>query len=167
MNLVGEVKAFAGPNIPPDWLPCDGRILNIADWTALYNAIGINFNGSTAADGFTTFALPDLRGNQIDGAGIFGFNLGQRGGSANTTLTVGNLPPHTHAIAIPVTSGSPTSTDPLGNILAETATNFYAPGGTGTGQYQGFASGPGDGVTTPFLNYSPFVALNYIIATQP
>ncbi|HEX7828021.1 MAG TPA: phage tail protein [Thermoanaerobaculia bacterium] len=55
---ISEIRLFGQEQLPPHWLPCDGRLLNIRDAQALYACIGNMYGG----DGTTTFALPDLRG---------------------------------------------------------------------------------------------------------
>jgi microcystin-dependent protein len=60
---LGEIRAFAG-DLPPGWLPCDGRLLSIDQNPATYAVIGTAYGGN----GTTTFALPDLRGRVLAGA---------------------------------------------------------------------------------------------------
>ena len=60
---LGEIRAFAG-DLPPGWLPCDGRLLSIDQNPATYTVIGTTYGGN----GTTTFALPDLRGRVLAGA---------------------------------------------------------------------------------------------------
>jgi microcystin-dependent protein len=62
-SVLGEVVAFAGPSIPPGWLPADGREMTIADNQLLFDLIGTSFGG----DGKISFALPDLRTNMVEG----------------------------------------------------------------------------------------------------
>lgn len=82
---------------PMNWEPegfavCDGRLLKIASYQALYSLIGKQFGG----DGITTFALPDLRGRVPVGFNQGTTVIGQTGGSATNTLSTDNLPSHTH-----------------------------------------------------------------------
>src|SRR5262249_38102056 len=67
-DMLGQVMPFAGNFVPTDYLPADGRLLQIADPhnTALFSLIGTTYGG----DGMTTFALPDLRGRTIIGASM-------------------------------------------------------------------------------------------------
>jgi hypothetical protein len=60
--LLGEIQMFADEFNPAGWVACDGRLLDISHYTALFEAIGTTYGG----DGRTTFALPDLRGNGTD-----------------------------------------------------------------------------------------------------
>lgn len=56
-GFLGEIRIIAADAIPDNWLPCDGRIINIRDNTALFSLLGTMYGG----DGTNTFALPDLR----------------------------------------------------------------------------------------------------------
>ncbi len=87
LNSLGVVSAFTGNFAPGDELFCDGQLLQISQFSALFNLIGTTYGG----DGVTTFALPDLRGRDIVGAGS-GFTLGEQVGAANVTLTNANSP---------------------------------------------------------------------------
>ncbi|WP_336636400.1 phage tail protein [Lysinibacillus fusiformis] len=91
--FLGEVRLFSFDKIPQNWLPCDGRLLQIRQHTALYSLIGTCYGG----DGKTTFALPDLQGrvplhknDQI--------TYGSIGGEATHTLTINEMPTHTHEV---------------------------------------------------------------------
>ena len=87
LNSLGVVSAFAGNFAPGDELFCDGQLLQISQFSALFQLIGTTYGG----DGATTFALPDLQGRDIVGAGD-GFTLGEQVGAANVTLTNANSP---------------------------------------------------------------------------
>jgi microcystin-dependent protein len=87
LNSLGVVSAFAGNFAPGDELFCDGQLLQISQFSALFQLIGTTYGG----DGATTFALPDLQGRDIVGAGP-GFTLGEQVGAANGTLTNANSP---------------------------------------------------------------------------
>jgi microcystin-dependent protein len=87
LNSLGVVSAFAGNFAPGGELFCDGQLLQISQYTALFGLIGTIYGGN----GTTTFALPDLRGRDIVGAGD-GFTLGEQVGAANVTLTDANSP---------------------------------------------------------------------------
>jgi len=79
-DFIGEVMPFAGNFVPTDYLPADGRLLKIADYTALFTLIGTFYGG----DGMTTFALPDLRGRTIVGAPT---DIGETIGSPTVSLS--------------------------------------------------------------------------------
>jgi len=77
---MGTIKLFAGYFEPRGYMICDGRLLPISQYTALYSIIGTNYGGN----GQTTFALPDLRSRVPVGAGqgvnLSNVTLGQSGG---------------------------------------------------------------------------------------
>ncbi|MCP4123361.1 MAG: hypothetical protein GY751_16535 [Bacteroidetes bacterium] len=96
--FLAEVIMFAGNFAPRGWAFCDGQLLSIAQNTAVFSLLGATYGG----DGRTTFGLPDLRGRVAihpgTGPGLSPVTLGQRGGQQNVTLTINNLPSHTHTI---------------------------------------------------------------------
>lgn len=114
---IGEIKIVGEDYAPQGWLPCDGRLLDIAEYEQLFNVIGTRYGG----DGESTFALPDLRGKVPIHQGN-GFTLGQSGGTETTTLDVDQLPAHRHSIsglAVPAFGANPgTSSSPEGRYPA-------------------------------------------------
>ena len=94
---LGEIVAFAGGYVPNGFALADGSLLSIATNSALFSLFGTNYGGN----GTTTFALPDLRGRDVIGAGA-GFSVGQTVGTQSTVLTEANLPVHSHDLpAVP------------------------------------------------------------------
>ena len=106
----------AGTNDWRNYAPADGRVLSIAQYTALFSLLGTTYGGN----GQTTFALPDLRGRFLLGAGnspsLGNYTVGQVGGTPNVTLTVNNMPIHTHSLAVPLTLTNLTGTANLAAI---------------------------------------------------
>ena len=100
--FIGQVAAFGGNFAPTGWLPADGRMVEIAKFETLFNLIGTSYGG----DGQTLFALPDLRGRTIVGAGGQ-YQLGDAFGSESTVLTLSQLPTHDH-------DGGTIAVDPAG-----------------------------------------------------
>ncbi len=92
------------PGFTGNGLPADGRLLPIAQNTALFSLIGTIYGG----DGETNFALPDARGRAItssgNGPGLPSRTIGSKFGAEDITLTIDNLPPHSHSL--PFTSDS-------------------------------------------------------------
>jgi len=91
---VGEIRMFAGNFAPNGWLFANGQLLSINQNQALFSLLGTQYGG----DGRTTFALPDLRGRTLLGAGGDYF-VGEVLGADTTTLTVANLAAHDHTIS--------------------------------------------------------------------
>jgi len=77
---------------------CDGQLLPISQNAALFSLLGTIYGG----DGRTTFALPDLRGRTAihtgTGPGLSSRPQGQRGGTETNTMTVAQMPSHSHTI---------------------------------------------------------------------
>ncbi len=96
--FVGEIETVGFNFAPVNWALCQGQLLPISQYTALFSLLGTTYGG----DGRTTFALPDLRGRVAVGQGN-GFIMGQQGGSASVTLSIANMPPHNHTASTTVT----------------------------------------------------------------
>jgi microcystin-dependent protein len=90
---LGEIVAFAGNFAPQGFAFADGQLLPINQNQALFAIIGCTYGGNC----INTFALPDLRGRTIIGAGN-GFNVGDLLGERNTTLSIAQLAPHDHSL---------------------------------------------------------------------
>lgn len=101
-STIGEIIAFAGNYAPTQYAFANGQLLLIRDNTALFSLIGTTYGG----DGRTTFALPDLRGRTILGAGD-GFSVGQVYGENSHTLSINELAPHLHTLPGSVSGAVP------------------------------------------------------------
>lgn len=150
--LLGQIVLFAGNFAPEGWMLCDGSTLPISNFTALYAVIGTTYGG----DGRNSFKLPDLRGRfptqQGSGNGLSPHNLGDAGGAETVTLTVNNLPAHTHGLA--GATGPVTGTQKAIDTRA-TATKVIDPDEVQP-----------TGANVPFQTLSPFLALNFIICVN-
>jgi microcystin-dependent protein len=97
----GSISAYAGISVPGGWLHCDGSALDRTIYADLFAAIGTTFG---AGDGETTFNIPNLRGRNIIGLNSSDSDfdqLGETGGEKRHTLTIGEMPAHTHTITDP------------------------------------------------------------------
>lgn len=114
--FIGEIRMFAGTFAPRGWATCDGQLLAVGSNDALFSLIGTFYGG----DGRTTFGLPDLRGripiHMGTGPGLSPRNIGSKSGSERVTVTVNQLPPHTHTMTGSSTTGP--DPNPGGNLLA-------------------------------------------------
>ncbi|WP_322979639.1 phage tail protein [Pseudomonas sp. C11] len=159
--FVGEITLFAFDRAPLGWLPCNGQILNIKQYNALFSLLGSVYGG----DGKTTFGLPDLRGrvavNQGTTAAPF-YTMGLAAGSESVTLTTSNIPLHTHTMY--ATNLIPSSNTPKDNMLCNAKTAIYAPG---TSPIKALDTGSmsASGSSTPHENRQPSIALQFCIAT--
>ena len=108
LDAIGNVVAFAENFVPGGYLPCDGRLLSIADYDVLFNLIGTTYGG----DGQTTFALPDLRGRTIIGTGLGadGQNhfIGEMVGSETSAILPNQLPAAMGGSGQPISNVQPT-----------------------------------------------------------
>ncbi len=157
---VGEIRLFAGNFAPVDWNFCDGTVLAISQFDALFNLIGTTYGG----DGVNTFQLPDLRGrvpnHMGQGAGLSNYTIGQRAGTETVTLTVAQIPAHTH---VPnANSNQGTATTPTSNVWAGSADfSQYATGTTGNMSASAVSLAGG---SQPHDNLLPFLSVNFIIS---
>ena len=173
--FIAQIMMFGGNFAPRGWALCDGQLLSISQNTALFSILGTTYGG----DGRTTFGLPDLRGrvavHQGDGPGLPPVSLGEKAGSATTTLTVQNLPSHTHdatvtsTLSVGVSTATANGDDPDGAVLGagpEIFTSGAADSQMSTNSIAGDVTvantNTGDG--TSFSNQPPFQGVNYIIA---
>ena len=160
---IGQIMAFGGNFVPQGWALCNGSLLPISQYDALFSLLGTTFGG----DGQTTFALPDLRGraalHQGQGPGLSSYVLGQSGGAEAVTLTMGQLPPHSHPVL--GNSGAGTSSNPSGAVWAGSPVNVYAAGAAANAAMSATAiSASGSG--QPHDNMLPFETLNFCIALE-
>jgi microcystin-dependent protein len=181
--FLATILLWAGNYNPNGWAFCMGQLLSISQNTALFSLLGTTFGGN----GQTTFGLPDFRGRVPVGAGqgpgLASYVLGQMAGTENTTLTVNQLPAHTHAVTLTMkiqasnaqaTSSAPTN--PSANVLAApydtlnanaiAGYNNQAPSialNTGTGST---ATAAVTGGSQPFSILQPYLGINYIICLQ-
>jgi len=163
--FIGEIK-IVGFNFPPrGWATCDGQLLPINQYQALFSLMGTYYGG----DGRTTFGLPDLRGrfpmHTGTGPGLSSRNIGSRTGTEYNTLTTNQLPSHNHGGTVVTSTDEGDRTDPAGAYLArpEEPVQPYA-GTTGgsmaAGSIQIDSAGGGQQVS----NMPPLLVLNFVIA---
>src|SRR3954462_2154893 len=120
---VGEIRMFGGNFAPAGWMFCGGQLLPISENETLFQLIGTTYGG----DGESTFGLPDLRGRVPIHQGN-GFLLAETGGAEEITLTVSQIPAHSHPALGSTSTAS--STDPGGNVPARVTTPAVFPYGT-------------------------------------
>ena len=158
--FIGEIRTVGFNFAPRGWAFCDGQLLSISSNQALFSLLGTTYGG----DGRTTFALPDLRGRVSvhpgTGAGLSTYRIGQRGGAETNTLTVNQLPSHTHANNM-ASAAEGDSNDPTGKLLAKTDARTYTD--TGPAVASGGTSGSTGGGQA-ISNIQPYLAVYHVIA---
>jgi microcystin-dependent protein len=155
---VGEIRMFAGNFAPAGWMFCEGQLLPISEYETLFNLIGTTYGG----DGQSTFALPDLRGRLPIHQGN-GFTLAEDGGVETVTLSVPQIPAHSHAFLATVAAGG--SAVPTNNVLGalSTAGNLLYIPAAGTTPMAPNACGSIGG-SQPHDNFQPYLCVNFIIS---
>jgi len=171
-QCVGEIRMFGGTRPPTGWLFCDGSLLEISQYTALYSLIGTTYGGN----GQTNFALPDMRGriplSQGNGQGLSPRPLGQMGGSETVTLTLAQMPAHNHIVMASGTASN--SANPSGQVLAVSANSsgatdahYLKPGPpTPTPEALNGNTIHPQGSSIPHPNIMGCCGVNFIIATE-
>jgi microcystin-dependent protein len=155
---VGEIRMFAGNFAPAGWMFCEGQLLPISEYETLFNLIGTTYGG----DGQSTFALPDLRGRVPLHFGN-GFTLAETGGVEDVTLTVSQIPAHSHALL--GTNNQASSFAPLNQVGGVTQLATTTPYGTDnpsvTLSPQAVSA---IGGSQPHNNFQPYLCVDFIIS---
>lgn len=169
--LVGQIILVGFNFAPYGWFLCQGQAVSIAQYQALYAAIGNTYGG----DGETTFAVPDLRGRvpthqgQLSGGSLY--TIAQRLGTEEVTLTSNQVGAHNHSLktsssAAPAGTGTtPTNTTVLGVSSSGQPNSgifVYGTGAPNTSLASDAISSSGNSL--PHENRQPYLVLNYIIA---
>ena len=154
--FLSEIRIMSFAFAPRGWALCNGQLLPINQNQALFSLLGTTFGG----DGRVNFALPDLRGRVPIHVGS-GHTLGERGGEQAHTLSIAEIPTHTHVL-----NGSPSNaTVPVavGNVLAA-ANNAYGPPNSLVALNASSVANVGG--SQAHLNMQPFLTLSFCIALQ-
>ena len=155
---VGEIRMFAGNFAPAGWMFCEGQLLPISENETLFNLIGTTYGG----DGQSTFALPDLRGRIPLHFGN-GFTLAETGGAETVTLTVAQIPAHSHPLLGTGNFGDATS--PQGKVAAKASVaNISADGTDQPTTPVSNASVSSTGGSQPHNNFQPYLCVDFIIS---
>ncbi|HVI34994.1 MAG TPA: tail fiber protein [Gaiellales bacterium] len=155
---IGEIRVFGGNFAPVGWLLCQGQLLPISEFDALFNLIGTTYGG----DGQTTFALPDLA-SRIPYHQGSGYVLGQTGGAEQVTLTQQQIPVHTHTAN--ASSANADQPGPAGNVWGAGTLTGYTASQPANTTMNPAALLPAGG-NQPHENMPPYVCVNFIIATE-
>ena len=155
--FLGEIRVMSFNFPPKGWALCNGQFLPINQNQALFSLLGTTFGG----DGRVNFALPNLQGRTPIHVGS-GHTLGERGGEQAHTLSIAELPEHTHVAQSSSVNG--VAVAPGGGVLAQRPTHAYH--GATNLVAMNPASLTNVGGSQAHLNMQPFLTLNFCIALQ-
>lgn len=154
-SFLGEIRMFAGGLVPTGWAFCDGSLLPVGAYNALYALLGTRFGG----DGVNNFGLPDLRGRTPLHVGQN--NTGVKNGTETVVLTVSQMPAHTHNVVVSNDAGNNSS--PSGMVWANKMKQYQTVPLTSPAVMNAACLSPA-GNSVAHENMMPFVTINYIIA---
>lgn len=156
--FVGEIRMFGGNFAPVGWMFCEGQTLPIAENDTLFQLIGTTYGG----DGQDTFNLPDLRGRLPLHMGN-GFTIGETTGTEQVTVTVNQLPAHTHPLS--ASTGTATAITPAGNVVAQgTVAGVHVLFPAPPTQTLAASSTTPSGGSQPHNNMMPYACVSFIIS---
>jgi microcystin-dependent protein len=154
---VGEIRMFGGNFAPAGWMFCEGQQLPISENETLFNLIGTTYGG----DGEVVFALPDLRGRVPIHQGN-GFILAEAGGSEEITLTVNQIPAHSHPLLASTSPG--VSSNAQGSALSSSPSILlYIEGQSPDTNLSPSVVGTVGG-NQPHTNFQPYLCVSFIIS---
>lgn len=159
--FIGEIRCFGFNFAPKGWLQCNGQLLAIQQNTALFSILGVTYGG----DGKTNFALPNLNGNVVmgagQGAGLTPRDIGETGGVESVTLITAEMPAHTHPVNCNSANGN--QYGPAGHYWAQDAAGGSDYSDTASVQMAAGATLPA-GSNQAHTNLQPYLVSNYCIA---
>jgi len=160
---IGEIRMFGGNFAPAGWAFCNGATIPISENDALFTLIGTTYGG----DGQETFQLPDLQGrlpmHAGQGPGLSqNYQLGETGGTEEVTLTIQQMPIHSHPMIASI------------NVAQDTSPSNKIIGQIGGGALPYIQDTPDSNlspqaVTTvggsqPHTNFQPYLCVSFIIS---
>ena len=126
---MAQILMFSGNFAPKNYLMCNGQLLPINQYQALFALLGTTYGGN----GVSNFALPNLQSSLPvswgQGNGLSFYNLGQTGGTPSVTLNQSTVPPHTHAFNTCNSAAATNSKTISGNVPGTPSVSgaaFYA-----------------------------------------
>jgi microcystin-dependent protein len=162
--FLGEIRAFSFQFAPTGWLMCNGQLLPINQYQALFALLGTTYGGN----GVQNFALPDLRGRVALHTGP-ATPLGQVQGQETVALSAAQLPVHNHSVAAGANGATNPIADPGPNVILGSG-SANANGSPPVSVYSSAASNVAlaplapTGGNQPHENRMPSLVMNYCIA---
>ncbi len=155
--FLSEIRIMSFGFAPKGWALCDGQLLPINQNQALFSLLGTTYGG----DGRVNFGLPNLQGRVPIHMGS-GHTLGERGGEQAHTLSIAEIPTHTHALGASL-AVTPGTANPAGQFLGRGSNVYHEPVNLTP---MTPASVTNAGGSQAHLNMQPFLTLNFSIALQ-
>jgi len=156
---VGEIRMFGGNFEPAGWKFCEGQLLPISEFETLFNLIGTTYGG----DGQSTFALPDLRGRVPIHMGS-GSIIGQLGGVETVTLTMNQIPSHSHVLLATTTGSVLSPSGALPALASGGVSGLQTYGPTPANTNLNPNSIQNAGGSQPHSNFQPYLCVSFIIS---
>ena len=158
--FLSEIRLMSFAFAPRGWAQCNGQLLPINQNQALFSLLGTTFGG----DGRVNFALPDLRGRTPIHVGS-SHTLGERGGEQAHTLSMAEMPAHTHDWRASSTPSSTTDMPSATALLGKSAgDNAWGPASNLAAMSPAMIQNTG--ASQAHLNMQPFLTINFCIALQ-
>ena len=157
--FLSEIRIMSFVFAPKGWALCNGQLLPINQNQGLFSLLGTTFGG----DGRVNFALPDLRGRtpiHVGGS----HTLGERGGEQAHTLSIAEIPTHTHVMQ--AASGPATTAIPTNALVPATSQNYEAYRSASALTSMAAGSVTNTGGSQAHLNMQPFLTLSFCVALQ-
>jgi microcystin-dependent protein len=159
---VGEIRMFAGNFAPNGWMFCEGQAMPISENEVLFQLIGTTYGG----DGESTFNLPNLASrfpiHMGTGPNGITYQIGEQAGTEQETLTVQQIPSHTHTARCN-SAGTNNSSNPQDSVWNPSDLNQYSTNVVGLVAMNAQAISPAGG-SQPHENVQPFLCINFIIS---
>jgi microcystin-dependent protein len=153
---VGEIRIFAGNFAPAGWMFCEGQLIPVSENETLFQLLGTTYGG----DGQSTFALPDLRGRLPIHQGN-GFILAETGGAEAVTLTINQIPSHTHPEL--VSTGIAANPNPTNSLPSQSTQATLYVDDVPISNMAPNMVGPVGG-SQPHTNFQPYLCVDFIIS---
>lgn len=166
-QYVGEIRCFGFNFAPSGWAQCNGQLVAISQYSALFALLGTSYGGN----GTSTFGLPNLQGiapmDWGNGAGLSPYVVGETAGTANVTLTISQIPIHSHVVTVTQAPEQFRTARPTGTSYLGPGANpddaWVKPPNTANSQFSPNAISLAGG-GQPHANQQPFLTLNFCIA---
>ncbi len=152
---VGELRMVGFNFAPVGWMLCQGQLLQISQYSTLFNLIGTTYGG----DGQTTFGLPNLQ-SRIPVHQGNGYVMGQLSGVENVTLQISQIPAHSHLLN--AQSGAGTQPSPSGGVWADSPLDQFSAASPTTQLSNVLLQNSGG--SQPHNNIPPFLCINFVIS---